>query len=401
MKHAGFLVTAAVALFLGLLPGARAATVYKYKILYTFTGGADGGTPTASPVLDGLGNLYGITGSGGTGTDCPYQGGCGVAFELSPQKNGHWKENVLFNWVEDTGGASAQPLLLDNAGNLYGGTDSVEYSSPAYIFELTPGSGGWNFNPIYDEGYDGGGDCLVLDQAGDLYGCIPPGGIGELSPGSNGWTYTDLSDETSAVAPLSRDAKGDLYGTDPYGGKGGCSGGCGTAFQLTPNGDGTWTYHVIHYFGTWQHDGTLPVGGLTLDAAGNAYGGTWDGGQYNDGVVFRLTPSGDGLWEETVLHTFSNCFLNGCSPLYTLVLDSAGALYGTADGGDEKCGPCGVIFKLAPQRSGKWQYSVLHTFHGPEGADPNGVILDSKGNLFGTTFDGGKYGYGVVFELAP
>jgi hypothetical protein len=389
MKHAGFLVTAAVALFLGLLPGARAAAQYRYKVLYTFTGGADGGSPTANPVLDGLGNLYGIMDSGGTFTDCPYQDGCGGVFELSPQKNGHWKESVLFNWVEDTGGASFQPLLVDSAGNLFGDTDFLEPRSPAYIFELTPGSGGWNFNPIYDA--DRG--CLVLDQAGDLYGCIPPGGIGELSPGSNGWTYTDLSDETTASAPLSWDAKGDLYGTVGGGGKGGCGGGCGTAFQLTPNGDGTWTYYVLHYFGTWQYDGMGPVGGLTLDAAGNAYGGTWAGGLYNCGIVFELAPSG-GQWEETVLYNLHG--ESGCGAVSPLVRDSAGALYGMALGG-----AYGVIYKLAPQKGGKWKYSVLHTFHGPDGAGPNGVILDRKGNLFGTTFEGGKFGYGVVFELTP
>ena len=72
-----------------------------------------------------------------------------------------------------------------------------------------------------------------------------------------------------------------------------------------------------------------------------------------------------------------------------------------AQGGDKKCGPCGVIFKLAPQKSGKWKYSVLHTFHGPEGANPYGVILDNKGNIFGTTEDGGKYNMGVAFEITP
>ncbi len=182
MKRSSSLLAAVMVLAVAL-PGA-AVSKYKYKILHTFTGGSDGGTPTASPVLDGLGNLYGITGSGGTGTDCPYQGGCGVVFELSPQKNGHWRDNVLFNWVKDTGGASPQPLLLDNAGNLFGATDAVEPGSPAFVFELTPANGGWEFNPIYALS----GGCLVLDQKGNLYGCFDPGAydhgaIGELSPG--------------------------------------------------------------------------------------------------------------------------------------------------------------------------------------------------------------------------
>jgi hypothetical protein len=103
------------------------------------------------------------------------------------------------------------------------------------VFELTSGNSGWEFNPIYALG----GGCLVPDQAGDLYGCIPPGGIGELSPSPDGWIYTDLSDQTTAESPLSWDANGNLYGTDLSGGNRRCSGGCGTAFRMTPNGDGT------------------------------------------------------------------------------------------------------------------------------------------------------------------
>lgn len=410
MKPTNFLIRAmVVALVLALAPAPLAAAGYKYKILYTFTGAADGGWPASGLVFDSTGSLYGATYSGGTlNTDCPFQGGCGVIFELSPQKNGHWKENLLFNFVKDTGGEpkNPQPLLVDNDGNLFGDTYAVEPGSPAYIFELTPGSGGWNFNPIYDEW----GGCLVLDQTGDLYGCIPPGGIGELSPGSNGWTYTDLYDfnckpncydgNGEVEAPLSWDAKGRLYGTTLGGGSGDCSGGCGVAFQMTPNGDGTWNYHVLHRFGSFRQDGILPVGGLTLDAAGNAYGGTWAGGEYNCGNIFKLEPS-DGRWKETVLYNLPGGSGSACGAVSTLVLGPAGALYGMALGGDPKCGPCGVIYKLAPQEGGKWKYSVVHTFHGPEGADPNGVILDSKGNIFGTTFDGGKYGYGVVFEITP
>jgi len=408
MKPTDFLKRAmAVALILALAPRALGATRYKYRILYTFTGGGDGGWPASGLVFDSTGNPYGATYSGGTlNTDCPFQGGCGVIFELSPQKNGHWKENVLFNFVKDTGGEpkNAQPLLVDNAGNLFGNTAALEPGSPAYVFELTPGSGQWNFNPIYALG----GGCLVLDQKGDLYGCIGDGkydhgAIGELSPGSNGWTYTDLydfcklgcRDGIQPESPLSWDQQGILYGTTLQGGNG-----YGVAFRMTPNGDGTWTYHVLHRFGAFKQDGLLPVAGLVVDAAGNAYGVTWAGGQYNDGTVFRLTPSTGGRWKETILWDFPPG-VPGAGPLYTLALDHAGALYGMAQGGDKKCGPCGVIFKLAPQKSGKWKYSVLHTFHGPEGADPYGVILDGKGNIFGTTYDGGKYGAGVAFEITP
>jgi hypothetical protein len=385
---------AVVALILALAPAALAATKYKYRILYNFTGGTDGGAPASSLTFDAAGNLFGTTYSGGTTTNCVfYQGGCGVVFELSPQRNGQWKERVLFDFVTDTGTPPRedQPPLPDGAGNLFGST--VNVGGGAYVFELTPGTPYWNFNPIYDRG----GICLVLSRGGDLFGCIPPDGIGELAPGSDGWVYTDVSDQTTSALPLTWDALGNLYGTgddNQY---------CnlyGTAFQLTPpppNGDGTWTYHLMHCFGSRKNDG-LGTSGLVLDAAGDAYGATVEGGTDNCGIAYKLEPSG-GRWKEKVLYNFHG--YTGCGPLYPLALDGAGTLYGMAQSGDPKCGPCGVIFKLAPQKSGKWKYSVLHTFHGPEGADPYGVILDSKGNIFGSTYDGGKYGWGVVFEITP
>lgn len=379
-----------------------------YRVLHTFTGGSDGGAPASSLVLDGSSNLYGTAYSGGKGAHCPYQSGCGVLFELSPQANGRWKEGVLFNFVTATGGASTQPLLLGDAGDVFGATFAVEPGSPAYMFELTHG-GGWNFNPIYTSD----GLCLVFDQTGDLYGCIgqgdyQSGAIGKLSRGSSGWTYTQLysfcgpsgcPDGQGPQSPLSWDAHGNLYGTTLVGGSGSCSSGCGVAFRVAPKGDGTWTYHVLHRFGSFKNDGILPNAGLVLDSNGNAYGATVAGGEYNCGNIFKLSPSTGGHWKETVLHQFRGP--EGCAPLDTLALDPAGALYGMAQGGDKKCGPCGLIFKLAPQKNGKWKYSVLHTFHGADGSDPYGVILDGKGNIFGTTLDGGKYGLGVAFEITP
>lgn len=327
-----------------------------------------------------------------------------MLFELSPGANDRWEESALFNFAKTTGGASPQPLLPDGHGNLFGATDALEPGSPAHIFELTPGSGGWEFTPIYAPS----GDCLVFDQTGNLYGCIGEGNydhgaIAELSPGSNGWTYTDLydfckfgcPDGIQPESPLSWDQQGNLYGTTLQGGNG-----YGVAFRMTPNGDGTWTYHVLHRFGSFQNDGTLPNAGLVLDDAGNAYGATVAGGTYNCGIVFKLEPSG-GHWKERVLYDFGGSWSRGCAPRFTLALDPAGNLYGSNQGGDPNCGPCGVIFKLAPQKSGKWKYSAVHTLHGDDGAGPYGVILDSEGNIFGTTGAGGKYSWGVAFEITP
>jgi uncharacterized repeat protein (TIGR03803 family) len=254
---------------------------------------------------------------------------------------------------------------------------------------------------------------LVLDSAGNLYGDIGPGAYGEgavseLSPKSSGWTLTELysfcsksscPDGDYPVARFSWDSKGNLYGTTYFGGysRDGCSN-CGVAFQMTPNGDGTWTYVVMHRF-TAQNDGAYPLGSLTVDSAGNAYGTTTHAGPYDNGNVFKLTPAKEGQWKLTVLYGFPN-ENNGTTPGSNLVFDKAGNLYGIA--GTPACGgACGVVFKLSPQKNGSWSYSVSHRFDLTDGDFPNGLTMDSQGHLYGTTRGGGKFGYGVVFEITP
>jgi len=209
-------------------------------------------------------------------------------------------------------------------------------------------------------------------------------------------------DGVTPEAPFSWDARSNLYGTDYQGGLVNypdCGGHCGVAFQMTPNGDGTWTYHVMHRFDSFKGDGCLPEGSLTVDSSGNAYGTTGLCGRYHDGTVFRLTPTKHGDWKETILYTFPN-INTGAGPQSNLVLDKAGNLYGTA--GWKGCNyTCGLVFKLSPQKNGKWIYSVLHKFNETDGDLPNGLTMDRDGNLFGTTSLGGKYGYGVVFEITP
>jgi uncharacterized repeat protein (TIGR03803 family) len=172
-------------------------------------------------------------------------------------------------------------------------------------------------------------------------------------------------------------------------------------YKVNPSGQET----VLYTFCSLTHctDGLYPGAGVSLDAAGNLYGTTEDGGADNGdcngigcGVVFKLDPSG----QETVLHAFTGG-ADGGEQYYGyfsagVILDSAGNLYGTTYlGGSGN----GVVFTLNP--SG--QETVLYSFTGgADGGNPYaGVILDSTGNLYGTTYDGGKYGGGVVYELEP
>jgi uncharacterized repeat protein (TIGR03803 family) len=254
-----------------------------------------------------------------------------------------------------------------------------------------------------------------LDQAGNLYGSIGPGKYGkgaatELSPGSDGWTGTYLYsfcpkfgclDGDEPDSPLIWDASGNLYGTTIGGGKG--QG--GVAFELEHNSDG-WKEHVLHNFPASTGDGFPPSSGLTLDKAGNLYGTTLQGGNGGGfGTVFKLSRGADGRWKETILYDFPT-LKDGAGPEGGLAIDQAGNLYGTSGGGIGPCGGggCGVVFKMTPPKSGsgKWTYTVLHRFTGPDGALPvAGPTLDDKGNLYGTTSTGGAGGYGVVFEITP
>lgn len=405
------------ALLLGLISmlisGAGAAT--KYKILHVFTDGKDGGLPGFNLALDNNGNLYGVTYQGGTGTTC--NGGCGTVFELTRRSNGQWSEEVLHNFAtrSDGDGPNGGPAL-DAKGVLYGAAIGGPNGTAA-LYQLAPRAGRWSYSLIFDQG---AGLSVLFDRADNIYGYLGPGkygsgAVGKLIHGSTGWTLKTLysfcnpqscPDGDGPADPLTWDAAGNLYGTTLYGGNGPpkCPGslGCGVAFQMTPNSDGTWKYHVLHRFAAFPNDGQYPDGGLVVDAAGNAYGVTAYGGVHGNGTVFKLTPSSGGGWKQTVLYDFPNC-ANGCFPGTTLLFDKAGDLYGVGSGGLADCQgyTCGLVFKLAPQAGDKWKYSVVHKFTGTDGGFPNGVIIDDKGNLFGTTQAFGTFGYGVAFEITP
>ena len=208
--------------------------------------------------------------------------------------------------------------------------------------------------------------------------------------------------------------------------------GCGTVFELSPpsHKGGAWTETILYSFPNAKK-GYLPNGDLVFDGAGNLYGATMFGGgrgtncnvlyQYC-GAIFELSPpkKKGGKWTEKVLYSFKgvNSEQNsgdGANPNGYLVLDSAGALYGTTYfGGNNQQGVCrggaggtgcGIVFKLRPpaQEGAPWTETILHRMKAgaDDGSNPvGGLALDSDGNLFGATYDGPKEGYGTVFEVA-
>ncbi|HEX8818278.1 MAG TPA: choice-of-anchor tandem repeat GloVer-containing protein [Terriglobales bacterium] len=383
-----------VFMMLALLSSALAG---QYRILHAFGTGEDGAGVWGSLAIDEHGNLYGTT-EGGGGT-C-----CGIAFQLTPQPDGRWTENILYDFNCKVGGC--QPfagLVADPAGNLYGMANTD-------VFELTPGQSGWTISVLNDQ--QGGTESLLLDQAGNLYASLGAGeynqgAISELVKDQNwteNWLYSFCSensrqrrcmDGTDALSALTWGPDGALYGTTKHGGNPQYNSpncgiiGCGVVYQLSPQADGTWKENVLHSFPAFESDGYTLFDSVILDKSGNVYGATAQGGTKNCGSIFKLTHEVTG-WKETILH---ECGSNN------LIFDANGNLWGTTPGGG-KYG-YGTVFELSPQKSGKWKYTVVHQFNGADGASPNAAVtFDEQGNLYGTTVLGGPgNSVGVVFEI--
>ena len=254
-----------------------------------------------------------------------------------------------------------------------------------------------------NDGFDPRGD-LIFDHAGNIYGTTADsepyyGTVFQLTPSGAAWTksilysFTGAADGATPSARVIFDQAGNLYGTTGNGGYNGCNQGCGVVYQLTPSGSG-WTENVLYAF-QGGSDGEYLRGGVIFDRSGNIYGGTYQGGSGGGGTVFELTPS-DGTWSLGVLHGFSGqAGVNA-----NLAMDTAGNLYGATV--DDGAFGNGSVFKLTPTGSG-WTYTDLYDFTGSgDGQGPLGnVIVDANGNIYGTTYLGGAYGYGVVWELRP
>ncbi len=264
---------------------------------------------------------------------------------------------------------------------------------------------------------------LLLDGSGNLFGTARDGGkqnygfgtAFRLSPDEHGGYSNKIihhfneklnyrnPDGLNPSAGLIADARGNLYGTAFYGGE---PSDMGVVFELLPDGHGGYRHVILHAF--HNEDGRYPSAGLVFDGAGNLYGTTY-GVPYQCGTVFRLSPTQDNHWTETVLHDFGPSGGNGedgCESTSGVVFDAAGNLYGTTSGGGIN-GYNGIVYELSPQIGGKWKETILHKFTLSEGNLPYaGVTLGAAGELYGTTFGGGDagcspIGCGTVFELAP
>jgi uncharacterized repeat protein (TIGR03803 family) len=372
------------------------AEAQTYRVLYSFAGPpTDGANATASLLLGSGGTLFGTTQFGGAG-DCAL--GCGVVFKLG--KKG--KETILhtFDGSAADGNIPQFGLLRESAGNMYGTSAGGGDNNVGTVYEINAaGKETVLYKFTGNPASDGGGPAgvLALDKAGNLYGTtVIGGGIGHQgtvfkvdSAGTETvlYSFTGGIDGSAPYAGVIRDAAGNLYGTTYAGG----AFNQGTVFKLSPSGK-----EKVLYSFTGGADGSLPRSGLIRDSAKNLYGTTSSGGA-TGGNVFKLDKNG----KLTVLYSFLGA-ADGSYPKGSLVRDAAGNLYGvTYFGGAAGCGfTCGVVFKVDP--NGK--ETVLHTFAGSPtdgGLPAAGLIRDAKGNLYGTTSSGGTSGNGIVFKLTP
>jgi uncharacterized repeat protein (TIGR03803 family) len=401
------------------------------QVVYAFgTQTGDGTAPGGGLIADASGNFYGTTGHGGMNR-------AGTVYELSPTvpPSTSWTETVLYSFSGNADGANpAGGLVFDAAGNLYGTASSGGDASCAIggcgtVFELRPPTvqgGNWTETTLY--AFAGGSDGVgpnpgvVFDQAGNLYGttnyggsngplCMGPpvsgcGTVFELSPGTMPgypWTeailysFTEGVDGGFPLAPLVLDSAGNLYGTTVSGGSVECDfGPCGTVFEISPSGDGVWTETVIHnFFG--GGDGQSPAAGLFLDKSGALVGTTPEGGKHSGGTVFGLLPQGRS-WAYGILYSFGKSMNDGEAPRAG-VISINGMLYGTTFNGGSNA--LGTIFQLTRISSGVWKESGLYSFKGgSDGKDPQiAILLLHNGALYGTTGSGGSANGGTVFRI--
>lgn len=379
-----------------LLCAGQSVPAQTFTSLYSFQGSPDGANPAGALAVDSSGNIYGTTSNGGAGR--------GTVFMI----NSAGQESLCHTFTGNPDGAFPNGgLLINSAGSsLYGTTQSGGSINAGSVFQLAlPCNGAdsvlYNFDAYVDGYFPQAG--VILGPSGYLYGTTQHGGsqfdgtIFAIDPSSQ----TDVppfpvsltgDDGASPYGGLVQDQNGNLYGDTTFGG----SQGLGAIFEINTSGQLTTLYSF-----TAQSDGAFPYGTLAIDSKGNLYGTTNGGGSYGLGTVFEYMPSSPG--QVTALHQFAGTANgDGEYPLGGVVMDAQGNLYGTTQQGGASCtyssDGCGTIFEIDSSAN----ETILHAFNGSDGNLPYAnLIFDAKTNsLYGTTNQGGSANLGTVFQYA-
>jgi len=374
--------------------------------------GTNGAHPGNEALAQGAdGNFYGTTVGGGTS-------GRGTVFQVTQTG----VLNSIYNFCSqpncNDGYLSIGGLLLGSDGDFYGTTFGGGATGEGTVFKITPSG---TLTTLYSfctqTGCTDGTNPfagLAQDSQGNFYGTTNQAGtmgrgtffqltqLGAYNVLYNFCSQASCADGGNPLGNLVRDSQGNFYGTTSTGGSGrNCSSavaGCGTIFKIT-NGP-PYTLTTLHSFCSQPGcpDGYTFYGGLVLGSDGNLYGTTSEGAN-GYGTVYKITPTS---YEFTLLYTFCsqpNC-TDGAWPYAPLVLGSDGNFYGTTAGGGNYWLNGGTFFRITPSGT----LTTLHSFcsqqYCPDGGAPEGGLLQApSGIFFGTTYEGGAYGYGTVFSL--
>ncbi|HEY4112944.1 MAG TPA: choice-of-anchor tandem repeat GloVer-containing protein [Rhizomicrobium sp.] len=397
-----------VAFLIELVFSVGTADAVTFKTIYSFcaeSNCADGALPNGGLAMDADGNLYGTTQLGGSD-------GHGMIFELQPGQRGKWNYKQLWSFCHQQqckkGNSTVVPVIVDNAGNLYGAGPATTGKDDQEIFKL---SADGTYATLYQFDTNAGPDGPLTyrraapgapyDGRSSLSGTLGSG-VFSLTPINGGWTEATVyefcslpncEDGNDSVAPPLRGYHHRILGTTVTGGP---NQNGGVIYEIKKD-KGQWIEQVLHNFCSQSGctDGSQPRVSVAEDKPGNIFGTTATGGQFGQGVIYELSNTN----QFSVLYSFcSKSFCpDGAAPQATVTLGPDDNLFGTTSGGGTGYG---VLYWLAPG-----QLIVLHTFCSESGCSDGEVptsqlLMDHKGRLFGTTRGGGNgSGEGTVFEF--
>lgn len=414
-------VAALSVLSAGLLLAGTSATWSRSRetVIHSFNqGSGDGFSPQSDLIADGAGNLYGTTLYGGTGSGS----GFGTVFMLSPTNDlNTWNETVLYSFTGGLdGGGPLGGLALGKKGVLYGTASTGGAGNGGTVFQLSPpkSGGNWQEKTLYS--FCSVANCadgqeplagVTIGAGGVLYGTTLTGGVGAFQanggtvyqltpPADKGGNWTQMvihnfCDKENCqdgyepqVGRLLLTNSGAIFGTASKSIQG------GTLYSLTPNG-GSFTFDVVHEFNLSNGDGGGPLSGVVADKNGVLYGTTSGRGENGCGTVYAM---GGGY--QTLYSFCKNAdHSDGALPYAGVIVKNSKhgtTLYGTTlSGGIYNAG---VVYKLTGQSE-----TVLHSFcaeaNCPDGSGPRfGSLLLQGTLLYGTASTGGDNNFGVVYS---